>query len=59
MSAVPSAESVRYQQQRDRSTIPLHLVSFTFLLWTSTRTFDDTGDATAVEENKVVTSESL
>jgi hypothetical protein len=47
MSAVPPSESVRYQQQCDRSTIPLRLVSFTFLLWAAPATFNDAGDATA------------
>jgi hypothetical protein len=40
-------ESVHYQQQRDRSAIPLCPVSFTFLLWAPPAPFDDAGDATA------------
>ncbi len=47
LSAMPPAESVHYQQQRDRSAIPLRLVSFTFLLWASPDPFDDALDATA------------
>ncbi|WP_217709423.1 hypothetical protein, partial [Paraburkholderia atlantica] len=40
-------KSIHYQQQRNRSAIPLRLVSFAFLLRAPPGPFNDAGDATA------------